>query len=98
PPRSTLLPYTTLFRSIHVRPIEMELLSRTNLLPAIVRQQAVVRPAFRVFDGRALPRESCDIGPDGQIQRRICGALFHKSILKSRSEEQRLNSSHVEIS
>src|SRR5438874_8949279 len=47
PPRSTLFPYTTLFRSTSGYSREESLLYRANLLPGIVWSQRLTDPDFR---------------------------------------------------
>src|SRR5438874_3748473 len=81
PPRSTLFPYTTLFRSLAVDDPDLEV----RVLVVELRPEGL--------DDRVVRHE---LGPDVRQrspQLRVLGVRD-----QGRSEETRLNSSHVEIS
>src|SRR5690348_17850953 len=86
PPRSTLFPYTTLFRSHHRRPATAERLDRG------------VGVATGVVDGDhrdAAARERVDLGPARGVK-----AADHHQARGARGDRKstRLNSSHPSIS
>src|SRR3712207_7490350 len=82
PPRSTLFPYTTLFRS--VLRVDVELDRRRRGVAREHRRDALVREAARRVD-HLLGREVLDVGDD-ELE------------LAADRKSTRLNSSHANIS
>src|SRR2546430_12057751 len=87
PPRSTLFPYTTLFRSLDVA---------TALLPQVVQGTAtgaeLVSLVHRLPGSRrSLPGGGCSAAPAGSLRRLLL-------IVHGDRKSTRLNSSHSQIS
>src|SRR5690349_24022391 len=81
PPRSTLFPYTTLFRSIVMTDVPWCMMTVT-----------------REGDGTALVGAEHDDPPPSQPLEHFGRRMSVPVVRPHRSEETRLNSSHVEIS
>src|SRR3712207_9034061 len=95
PPRSTLFPYTTLFRSLLLRPSARRLL-RPRERPLLPHLR--VRAAVPAGGRPALPRPRCGvlgIVPALLVQQRLRGAEL-RALADRKST--RLNSSHANIS
>src|SRR3712207_7371168 len=72
PPRSTLFPYTTLFRSTVLLVPDADGYARTQLVRALTGREAVVGPArpwqqARSSYSRALRALQLDLRPDGDL-------------------------------
>src|SRR5256885_12066839 len=88
PPRSTLFPYTTLFRSVH------------ELTPG---PEAVVRRSAALGQSRQTPLEgvAVQVGKTGHCDRMALIGRCRRRVLNLHSQDRkstRLNSSHLVIS
>src|SRR5688572_32128865 len=94
PPRSTLFPYTTLFRSLHRRAVAGDSLAverrqhdlaRAAVIVAVDRQQAVAEQRDQVAEAAVAPDE-------------VLGARDEHEVVGLDRKSTRLNSSHSQIS
>src|SRR3712207_9191926 len=95
PPRSTLFPYTTLFRSVLVLVAEMVLAELAGGIAERLQEFGDRRVAVLQADGRS---RNADLGESG-AQRRLAGdegRPARRAALDRKST--RLNSSHANIS
>src|SRR5207253_10619485 len=91
PSRSSLFPYTTLFRSVHVEHVVMRH-ERLGERASVARLQ----DRRLDLDEALLVEEPADCGDDARAQDEVLARLLvHQQV---RSEEHTLNSSHVAIS
>src|SRR3989442_13103746 len=95
PPRSTLFPYTTLFRSVVGEGGVEELRRRRRHQIALVGEPGVVRILSRV--GILVVRQALEASE--QVDGRRCRRRWPRSAgTRSDRKSTRLNSSHVRIS
>src|SRR5690349_22395230 len=92
PPRSTLFPYTTLFRSDGVSPATVRDVQIEDLLARdVVTFEGPMPEVERTYRGRTI----LVTGAGGSIGSELCRAV---AAFEPDRKSTRLNSSHVEIS